>query len=108
LQAARAAGPGEIITAAGQVLARAATTSTTSGVWAEDLTTGKRRNLTTEEDRAFWAWAAIEVLRATGVFSRGLLSVAWCCVNESFLWILRRVSQGVGYVADSSYSCSTG
>ena len=26
-----------------------------------------RRDLTTEEDRAFWAWAAIEVLRATGV-----------------------------------------
>jgi Phage integrase family len=29
--------------------------------------TGCRRNLSTEEDRAFWARAAIEVLRATGV-----------------------------------------
>jgi hypothetical protein len=67
LQAARAAGPGDVITAAGQVLARTATARTTSGIWAEDLATGKRRNLTTEEDRAFWAWAAIEVLRATGV-----------------------------------------
>jgi hypothetical protein len=77
LQAARAAGPGEIITAAGQVLARAtATASATSGVWAEDLATGTRRNLTTDEDRAFWAWAAIEVLRATGVRAEELVQLS--------------------------------
>src|SRR6202011_1111319 len=28
---------------------------------------GRRRNLTLEEDLAFWTWAAIEVLRHTGV-----------------------------------------
>ena len=63
--------PGDVITAAGQTLARAATSSASTSVWAEDLATGKRRNLTTEEDRAFWAWAAIEVLRATGIRDRG-------------------------------------
>ncbi|HLK77346.1 MAG TPA: site-specific integrase [Streptosporangiaceae bacterium] len=76
LQAARGAGPGEIITAAGQVLARAATASTAAGVWAEDLATGKRRNLSAEEDRAFWAWAAIEVLRATGVRAEELVQLS--------------------------------
>jgi hypothetical protein len=35
--------------------------------WAEDPATGKRRNLTREEDHAFWGWAAIEVLRHTGI-----------------------------------------
>jgi hypothetical protein len=67
LHAAHTASPGDILTAAGQTLARAATRGTSATVWAEDLATGKRRNLTVEEDRAFWAWAAIEVLRATGI-----------------------------------------
>jgi hypothetical protein len=67
LHAARAASPGDILTAAGQTLARAATRGACATAWAEDLATGKRRNLTLEEDRAFWAWAAIEVLRATGI-----------------------------------------
>jgi integrase len=66
LHAARQARPAETITAAGQVLVRAATSSAAS-IWAEDLASGKRRNLTIEEDRTFWAWAAIEVLRATGI-----------------------------------------
>ena len=75
LQAARSARPGDVITAAGQALARAATSASAS-VWAEDLATGKRRNLTTEEDRAFWAWAAIEVLRATGVRAEELVQLS--------------------------------
>ena len=66
LQAAREASPAETITTAGQVLVRASASSAAS-IWAEDLATGKRRNLNAEEDRAFWAWAAIEVLRATGI-----------------------------------------
>ena len=70
LHAARDARSGDIITAAGQTLARAVTRAA-AAIWAEDLATGKRRNLTIEEDRAFWAWAAIEVLRATGMFSGG-------------------------------------
>jgi Phage integrase family len=75
LHAAHGARPGEIITAAGQVLARATATAS-AGVWAEDLATGKRRNLTIEEDRAFWAWAAIEVLRATGVRAEELVQLS--------------------------------
>jgi hypothetical protein len=67
LHAARTARPGDLLSAAGQTLARAATRGASTTVWAEDLTTGIRRNLTLEEDRAFWAWAAIEVLRATGI-----------------------------------------
>jgi integrase len=36
-------------------------------VYVTDLATGKRRDLTFEEDRAFWSWASIEVLRHTGI-----------------------------------------
>ena len=36
-------------------------------MWAEDPATGKRRDLTLDEHRAFWAWAAVEVLRLTGI-----------------------------------------
>jgi len=36
--------------------------------WSGSTTSpGKRRNLVVEEERAFWGWAAIEVLRHTGV-----------------------------------------
>ena len=65
LHAARQARPGVTITAAGQTLTRSATTSAAS-IWADDPRTGKRRNLTAEEGDAFWAWAIVEVLRATG------------------------------------------
>ena len=36
-------------------------------VWAEHPDTGQRRDLTREENRAFWTWAAVEVLRETGL-----------------------------------------
>jgi hypothetical protein len=75
LHAARSARPGDIITAAGQTLART-TSSASASIWAEDLATGQRRNLSTEEDRAFWAWAAIEVLRATGVRAEELVQLS--------------------------------
>ena len=67
LDAARAAAPGEQFTAGGQTLRRARTGQPSRRTWAEDPGTGKRRDLTREEDRAFWAWAAIEVLRHTGI-----------------------------------------
>jgi hypothetical protein len=41
-------------------------TTQTQRVWADDAV-GARRDLTREEDNAFWAWAAAEVLRHTGV-----------------------------------------
>jgi integrase len=67
LTAAQATRPGETFTANGQTLRRAVTTRVPANIWAEDPTDGSRRNLTREEDRAFWAWAAVEVLRLTGI-----------------------------------------
>ena len=63
----RAAAPGELFTAGGQTLRRARLTRPSRRIWAEDPGSGKRRDLTREEDNAFWAWAAIEVLRHTGI-----------------------------------------
>ncbi|MGH3122502.1 MAG: tyrosine-type recombinase/integrase [Streptosporangiaceae bacterium] len=67
LDAARAAGPGELFTAGGQTLRRTRMTKPSRRIWADDPDTGKRRDLIREEDRAFWAWAATEVLRHTGI-----------------------------------------
>jgi len=36
-------------------------------IYVTDLATGRRRDLTFEEERAFWGWATIEILRATGI-----------------------------------------
>jgi hypothetical protein len=38
--------------------------------------TGKRRDLAFEEDRAFWTWAIVEVLRNTGVRIEELLEIS--------------------------------
>lgn len=68
LAAAQTADPGEEFTVDGQVLRRAERTPETgSHLCVEDPATGKRRDLKAEERRAFWAWAAIEVLRLTGI-----------------------------------------
>jgi len=68
LQAARQARPGETFMTVGQTLTRLVTTRPASGkIWADDPVTGKRRDLAVEEDLAFWAWAAVEILRMTGV-----------------------------------------
>jgi integrase len=67
LAAAAAAGPGRLFTSGTATLRRTATRVPASRTWAEDPATGRRRDLTQEEDAAFWAWAAIEVLRATGI-----------------------------------------
>ncbi len=72
LRAARATPAGQAFTASGQTLNRSVTPhATTSKIWADDPATGERRDLTIEEDRAFWSWAIVEVLRATGMFSGG-------------------------------------
>lgn len=68
LHAATAAGHGESFTTSGQVLHRApARSGSTAKIWTEDPATGVRRDLSGEEDRAFWTWAAIETLRHTGI-----------------------------------------
>lgn len=75
LQAARQTPPGQPFTAAGQTLTRSIT-KTAQKVWADDPTTGKRRDLGHEDDHAFWAWAAVEVLRLTGCRVEELLEIS--------------------------------
>jgi hypothetical protein len=71
LQAAQAASQGAEFSAGGRTWRRTVTKNQPAKVWADDPGTGARRNLTLEEHRAFWAWAIVEVLRHTGIFSRG-------------------------------------
>jgi len=76
LAAARQAQPGETFTAGGQTLTRSILTKTAPArIWAEDPGTGRRRDLGLEEDHAFWAWAAVEVLRLTGCRAEELLEI---------------------------------
>ncbi len=68
---------GERFTAAGQTLTRSVAPRAAPGkVWADDPDTGKRRDLGREEDKAFWVYAAVEVLRATGVRVEELLEIS--------------------------------
>ena len=67
LTAAQLVAPGAVFTAAGQQWRRSATKKPTARVWADDRQTGKRRDLSLEEHRAFWSWAVLEVLRHTGI-----------------------------------------
>jgi len=76
LEAARGTAPGEELTAAGQRLQRPVMTVPTPRIWAEEPATGTRRDLTREEDRAFWAWAAVEVLRETGIRAEELTELS--------------------------------
>jgi Phage integrase family len=66
LDAARKATPGEELTVAGTTLRRAVVQRRSLHIWAEDAQ-GTRRNLIREESNAFWAWAAVEVMRHTGI-----------------------------------------
>jgi integrase len=77
LAAAARAAPGDAFTAAGQTLIRSVVARSSPGkVWAHDLATGKRRDLGKEEEHAFWAFAAVEVFRATGVRVEELLEIS--------------------------------
>jgi integrase len=75
LQAARQTPPGQAFTAAGQTLTRSIT-KTAGKVWADDPATGRRRDLGHEEDHAFWAWAAVEILHLTGCRVEELLEIS--------------------------------
>ena len=75
LQAARDTLPGQSFTVAGETLTRSIT-RTTEMVWADDPATGSRRDLGHEEDHAFWAWAAVEILRLTGCRVEELLEIS--------------------------------
>lgn len=41
--------------------------SPSGNIFADDPTTSTRRDLSQEEHEAFWTWAAVEVLRHTGI-----------------------------------------
>jgi hypothetical protein len=78
LHAARQARPGETFSAVGTTLVRS-TVDPRAGVgkvWVHDPGDGLRRELVREEDHAFWAWAIVEVLRATGVRVEELLELS--------------------------------
>ena len=80
LQAARQAEPGDTFTAAGQtltrsLLAQSTTVCGTPKIWVDGAPGGKRRDLRHEEEYAFWAWAAVEVLRFTGIRIEELLEI---------------------------------
>ena len=71
LRAGRQTQPGDTFTSAGETLTRGVVKNISQKVWADDPATGERRDLDHEEDHAFWAWAAVEVLRLTRRLSRG-------------------------------------
>ncbi|MEO5778251.1 MAG: site-specific integrase [Arthrobacter oryzae] len=76
LQAAWQTTPGASFTVDGQTLTRSIIGRPTDKIWAQDPCTGTRRDLGMEEDLAFWAWAAIETLRMTGVRIEELLELS--------------------------------
>ena len=83
LQAARETEPGTLIPDTDATLRRAVTPKATGRhVWAEDTATGKRRNLSYEEEEAFWAFAAIQVLRLTGIRCEELLELTHHSITE--------------------------
>ena len=83
LQAAMTTPPGEIIEGTGGTLRQAvAPKANGRHVWAEDTATGKRRNLSYEEEEAFWGFATIEVLRLTGIRCEELLELTHHGITE--------------------------
>jgi integrase len=68
LEAARNTPVGQNFTAAGRTLLRVDSPRAAAvKVWAQDVGTGGRHDLVKEEEHAFWTYAVIEVLRATGI-----------------------------------------
>jgi hypothetical protein len=68
LRAAGGTAPGQLFTVAGQTLRRPARAHVSAGrTWAQDPGSVKYRDLTLEDHRAFWTWAAVHVLRHSGI-----------------------------------------
>ncbi len=79
LEAGRRALPGEAFSAAGTNLVRSVVDprSGRGTLWAHDAANNAdRHDLARDEDHAFWAWAIVEVLRATGVRVEELLEIS--------------------------------
>ena len=66
ITAARGTPAGDVFTAVGQEFRRRSP-GQAGRVNVTEVATGKRRNLTHEEEAAFWSWATVEVLRHTGI-----------------------------------------
>jgi integrase len=66
ITAARGTPAGDVFTTAGQEFRRHRP-GQAGRVNVTEVATGKRRNLTHEEEAAFWSWATVEVLRHTGI-----------------------------------------
>ncbi|WP_245673051.1 site-specific integrase [Nocardia lijiangensis] len=83
LAVAEATEPGAVIDGSNGALRKAVVPNAIGRiVWAEDIATGKRRNLSYEEDEAFWAFATIEVLRLTGIRCEELLELSHHSITE--------------------------
>jgi integrase len=66
ITAARDVPAGGLFTVAGQQFRRCRP-GPSGRVYVTEAATGKKRNLTHEEEAAFWSWATVEILRSTGV-----------------------------------------
>ncbi|WP_309112532.1 site-specific integrase [Saccharothrix sp.] len=83
LAAAQATERGEVIDSTDGTLRRAVAPKAIGRlVWAEDVITGRRRNLSYEDEEAFWAFATIEVLRLTGIRCEELLELSHHSITE--------------------------
>ncbi|WP_331761009.1 site-specific integrase (plasmid) [Nocardia sp. NBC_01377] len=83
LAAAELTEPGAVIDGTGGALRKAIAPKAIGRlVWADDVATGKRRNLSYEEEEAFWAFATIEVLRLTGIRCEELLELSHHSITE--------------------------
>ncbi|WP_435832984.1 site-specific integrase [Nocardia vinacea] len=83
LAAAELAEPGAVIDGTDGALRKAVAPKAIGRlVWAEDVVTGKRRNLSYEKEEAFWAFATIEVLRLTGIRCEELLELSHHSITE--------------------------
>jgi integrase len=79
LDTARATPAGEtLISGGGTTLVRTIVDAraVAGRVWVHDPVTGARRDIAREEDHAFWAWAIVEVLRATGLRVEELIELS--------------------------------
>lgn len=82
LQSARNTPPGALLSTDTTLRAAVVVKANGRHHWVEDTNTGKRRNLTYEEDEAFWAFATIEVLRLTGIRCEELLELTHHSITE--------------------------
>ncbi|RMI47914.1 site-specific integrase [Actinomadura harenae] len=84
VDALRNAAPGQTFTVLGETFTKAAGEKNPQreGTDVAFDSTGRRRNLAMAENRAFWAWATVEVLRHTGVRIEELLEISHHSITQ--------------------------